>query len=217
MSELDQFPDVPVKDRNPVEAERKHAIAINRLRAVAASLDGWILVLGRIAVEQGLFSMETDTVVSNDVHITDWDVADVVAQNYSTMLVDPAAGTAQVTEPGLYRVAVNTVGIPLGGNNVEYFIGYQKRSGTWGTSLALGSGFVTSQTGAVSLGGWDFVQMAAGEAVRFVIWATTGTTLIYDTDYIVAQFSLVLSASEQQTAMRGLPVVNSNLHFRGDT
>ena len=39
MSDLDKLPDVLIRDRDPVEAERMHAITINRLKGKTASID----------------------------------------------------------------------------------------------------------------------------------------------------------------------------------
>jgi hypothetical protein len=174
-------------------------------------------VLGTITVEHGALSMETATLVDNE-HITNWDSGGTVSAEYSTIAVDVTAGEVTIGEAGLYSISVNTVGAPVSGNNVEFYIGYQADpggTGTWGADIPLGTAFITSQTGAIGLGGWDFAQLNVGDKLRFTIGASNGTS-VYDTDFIVVDVKIVLPDSTAGT--RGIPPTpNSNLHFRGDT
>lgn len=111
MSDLDQFPDVPVRDKNPVEAERKHAIAINRLRSSLASVEDRVTLIESILPElvvAGYGGMFTDEdILLTDIPPTWTDITNYDTNSFATnrgVVNNITTGTTQINVEGVWQM-----------------------------------------------------------------------------------------------------------------
>ena len=163
MSDLDAYPDVLIRDRDAVEAERKHAMAINRIKHNLATVEDIMTLQAMIAREFGILDENLGTFASGAI-ITNWVAGNTVSAD-SQMTVDAAAGSFTIGASGLYQVIGQFI-LTGSTNNLDLEF-YAHVNGGPGDRLAYV--FQPSQAADAQINVNGYVDITAGEVITFSI------------------------------------------------
>ncbi len=168
MSDLDTYPDVLIRDRNNMEAERKHAMAINRIKHNLATVEDVMTLQAMIAREFGILDENLGQFAGGAI-IINWSAGNTVSTD-SQMTVDAAAGSFTIGASGLYQVIGQFI-LTGSANNLDLEFNAHINGGV-GQRLAYV--FQPSQAADAQLNINGYVWLLAGEVATFSV---TGTAL----------------------------------------
>ncbi len=193
MSDLDAYPDVLIRDRNNMEAERKHAMAINRSKHKLATVDDRVTVTeGRLDLidriyDEYQFAGNPTTFDGPTGRLTDWQ-QDAAPPDCS-IVFDATTGIATIAYSGYYEFNVFVHWLGVGQNNwygLDLIVdgGNQELMGgtVWTNAYT-----VAGVTVVASFSGY----LAANQTVA-VGWNPNGFTADFANDTLTGQMTIAL-------------------------
>jgi hypothetical protein len=184
VSNISQYPRIPVRTRSLDEGTRRASDAINYI------LNRLGIVADFARERAYLGGLTTPNDVVTDGPILNWDEG-ATQSDESACEVDPVTGEVTIGVAGVYEISANFIGV-MTGSNVDHsvLVDYDPGGlGVWGT--AGGIGVNTSKSNPGSITGFVILRLAVSDKVRLTYLSSSTTDQITATQ---AQMKLELIA-----------------------
>lgn len=168
MSNIAQFPRIPVRTRSLEEGNRRAADGINFL------LNRLNIIADFVRERAYLGGLTAPNDVVTDGAIVNWDIGATQSAD-SLCSADPVTGEVTVGADGYYEISANFIGV-MTGVNVDHSILIDHDPGglgVWGT--VGGIGINTSKANPGSITGFAIVSLAKDDKIRLT-YLTSSTT-----------------------------------------